>query len=312
MEIPPLKLCGPGSRVDIFNHETLLMTESLASVELEPLEQIHAALVDQIAKDDLKLPLLPHVATEILNLTSDPDAEMVQLAGLIQQDQAIASQVLRIANSAAYAPRSPIVSMQQAVSWLGMKMLGELALTISIESGVFRVQGYEPEITSLWRHALASGLYAKEIARVGRHNVEGAFLGGLLHTIGKPVVLNAVLEIPQTMGLALEWESFFMLLDVHHVQVGASVVEKWKLPPQVKEAILYYRDYTKSPNPSPVAMVTCLADYLASHILKLDSLDEAGLQSLPVVDALNLYPDDMDTLFTHGKTILQSVDAMVV
>ncbi len=288
------------------------MAESHASVDLESVEKIHVALVDRIAKDEFNLPLLPHVAAEVLNLTSDPDADMAKLAALILQDQAIASQVLKISNSAAYAPRSPIVSIQQAVSWLGMKMLGELALTISIENGVFRVQGYEPEITSLWRQALASGLYAKEIARVGRHNVEGAFLGGLLHTIGKPVVLNAVLEIQQTMGLALEWESFSMLLDVHHVQVGASVVEKWKLPPQVKEAILYYRDYTKSPNPSPVAMVTCLADYLASHILKLDSLDEAGLQSLPVVDALNLYPDEMETLHAHGETILQSVDSMVV
>ncbi len=114
------------------------------------------------------------------------------------------------------------------------------------------------------------------------------------------------------MGLALEWKSFSMLLDVHHVQVGASVVEKWKLPPQVREAILYYRDYTQSPSPSLVAMVTCLADHFASHILELDSLDEAGLESLPVVDALNLYPDEMKTLYAHGETILQSVDSMVV
>ncbi|MDA0738144.1 MAG: HDOD domain-containing protein [Nitrospirae bacterium] len=288
------------------------MAEALASVELEQVEHIHAALVDRITKDELKLPLLPQVATEVLNLTSDPDADMAKLATLIQQDQAIAGQVLKIANSAAYAPRSPIVSMQQAVSWLGMKMLGELALTVSIESGVFRVQGYEPEITSLWRHALASGLYAKEIARQGRHNVEGAFLSGLLHTIGKPVVLQAVLEIQQSLGVTLEWNGFSMLLEVHHVPVGASVVEKWKLPPQVKEAILYFRDYTQSPNPSPVAMVTCLADCMASNLLGLNSLDAAELESLPVVEALNLYSDDMDDLQAQGEKILQAVDAMVV
>lgn len=288
------------------------MAEALASVELEQVEHIHAALVDRITKDELKLPLLPQVATEVLNLISDPDADMAKLATLIQQDQAIAGQVLKIANSAAYAPRSPIVSMQQAVSWLGMKMLGELALTVSIESGVFRVQGYEPEITSLWRHALASGLYAKEIARQGRHNVEGAFLSGLLHTIGKPVVLQAVLEIQQSLGVTLEWNGFSMLLEAHHVAVGASVVEKWKLPPQVKEAILYYRDYTQSPNPSPVAMVTCLADCMASNLLGLNSLDAAELESQPVVEALNLYADDMDELQAQEEKILQAVDAMVV
>ncbi len=164
------------------------MAESLTSVDLESVEKIHVTLVDRIAKDELNLPLLPRVATEVVNLISDPDADMAKLATLIEQDQAIASQILKISNSAAFAPRSPIVSMHQAVSWLGMKMLGELALTISIENGVFRVQGYEPEITSLWRQALASGLYAKEIVRVGQHNLEGAFLGGLLPPLGKPVV----------------------------------------------------------------------------------------------------------------------------
>ncbi len=288
------------------------MADSLASVELEPVEHIHAALVDRIAKDELKLPLLPQVATEVLNLTSDPDAEMAKLATLIQQDQAIASQVLKISNSAAYAPRSPIVSMQQAVSWLGMKMLGELALTVSIENGVFRVKGYEPEITSLWRQALASGLYAKEIARQGRNNVEGAFLCGLLHTIGKPVVLQAILEIQRTLNLTLEWDAFSRLLESHHVPVGASVVEKWKLPPQVKEAILYYRDCSESPSLSPVAMVTCLADHLASYLLEVDERDAAALESLPVVEALNLYPDDMEALHEKGETILQAVDAMTV
>jgi len=92
------------------------MAESLASVDLESIEKIHAALIARIANDELHLPLLPHVATKVLNLTSDPDADMAKLAALILQDQAIASQVLKISNSAAYAPRSPIVSIQQAVT----------------------------------------------------------------------------------------------------------------------------------------------------------------------------------------------------
>ncbi len=191
-------------------------------------------------------------------------------------------------------------------------MLGEIALAVSIENGVFRVKGYEPEITSLWRQALASGLYAKEIARLERQNVEGAFLCGLLHTIGKPVVLQAVLEIQQSMNVALEWNSLSMLLEINHVQVGALVVEQWNLPSQVQEAVLYYQDYTQSPNPSPVAMVTCLADCLASHLLGLSTLDEGTFESLPVVEALNLYPDDMEVLLAQGETILQAIDAMVV
>ena len=288
------------------------MANSLASAEVEPVNQIHTALVDRINQDELKLPLLPLVATEVLNLTSDPDADMAKLAALIQQDQAIASQVLKISNSAAYAPRTPIVSMQQAVAWLGMKMLGELALAVSIENGIFQVKGYEPEITTLWRHALASGLYAKEIARLERQNVEDAFLCGLLHTIGKPIVLQAVLDIQLSMDITLKWDSLASLLEIHHGYVGALVAEKWRLPPQVQETILYYRDYSQFSTPRPVVLVTCLADKLASYLLRLDSLGVAELANLPVVEDLNLYPDDMEDLLAKEETILQIVDAMVV
>ena len=59
-----------------------------------------------------------------------------------------------------------------------------------MQSGVFRVPGYEPVLNQLWRHALASGAFAKEIARVRRLNVESAFLCGLLHSVGKPALLQ--------------------------------------------------------------------------------------------------------------------------
>ena len=286
------------------------MSETLTPVQTESLNQIHSALADRINNGELKLPLLPIVATEILNLTSDPDADMAKLAALIQQDQAVASQVLKISNSAAYAPRSPIVSMQQAVSWLGMKMLGELALAVSIANGIFRIKGYDKEITSLWRHALASGLYAKEIARLERQNVEGAFLCGLLHTIGKPIVLGVALELQHSMDVTLEWNSLTVLLEIHHCYVGALVAENWALPSQVQDAIVHYQDYSSLSNPSPVVLATCLADRLASYLLELEALDPAELASLPVVEALNLYPEDMEELFAKGETILQAVDAM--
>ena len=288
------------------------MVETLTPVQKDSINQIHSALADRISKEELKLPLLPLVATEILNLTNDPDADITKLAALIQQDQAVASQVLKISNSAAYAPRSPIVSMQQAVSWLGMKMLGELALAVSIENGIFRIKGYDKEISSLWRHALASGLYAKEIARLERQNVEGAFLCGLLHTIGKPIVLQAALEIQHSMDVTLDWNSLTVLLEIHHCYVGAMVAEKWSLPSQVQDAILHYQDYSSLPNPSPAVLATCLSDRLGSYLLGLEAIDPADLASLPVVEALNLYPEDMEELLAKGEAILQAVDAMIL
>ena len=288
------------------------MSETSASVELEPVEQIRATLLRRIESGQLRLPLLPQVANQVLMLTSDPQADAPRLAALIQQDQALATQILKIANSPAYMPRSPIVSLQQAVTWLGMKLLSDLALTASIQNGVFRVRGYEKQIGELWRHALASGLFAKEIARHSRQNVESAFLSGLLHTIGKPVVLEALIDIQESMSLSLDWDLLNGLLNAHHVQVGARITETWGLPDLVKDAILFYDHYQDSTKSQKVAMITCLADGLAQALLTSQGWDETSLAQMPVIQDLNFYPEDINSIMTHGDVIIQSVDAMCI
>ncbi|MEC4674320.1 MAG: HDOD domain-containing protein [Nitrospirota bacterium] len=288
------------------------MSETSASVELEPVEHIQATLLNRIESGQLRLPLLPQVANQVLMLTSDPDADVTKLAALFQQDQALATQMLKIANSPAYMPRTPIVSLQQAVAWLGMKLLSDLALTVSVQNGVFRVRGYEKQVGELWRHALASGLFAKEIARQCRQNVESAFLSGLLHTIGKPVVLEAIIDIQESMSLSLEWEQIDGLLHTHHAQVGSLVTESWGLPDLIKDAILYYDHYQDSTKSQKVAMITCLADYCALALLTAQGWDEPSLTQLPVIQDLNLYAEDITSLMGHEDMILKSVNAMCV
>ena len=111
---------------------------------------------------------MPRVASKVFTLTNDPDAEVSELSQLIHSDQSIASHVLRIANSATYGGGDQIVSLQQAVARLGMNLLGEIAIAVSIQSDIFKAPGYEAQITQLLRPALASGAYGQEIARKRR------------------------------------------------------------------------------------------------------------------------------------------------
>ena len=138
-------------------------------------------LIERIRKGAIELPLLPQVASRILSMVYDPDAEAAKLAALIHQDQALAAHVIRIANSPAYMTRNPVVSLQHAVSMLGMNLMSELAFSASIKGSAFKVPGWDDEVKRLWQYSLASGAYAKEIARVRRFNVESAYLCGLLH-----------------------------------------------------------------------------------------------------------------------------------
>lgn len=287
---------------------------STIPTQLEESEILRTRITTQLEQETLDLPLLPVVAHQVLQLSGDPNADVNKLSCLIQQDQALAGQILRIANSPAYLPRSPIVSLQQAIAWLGMNMLASLAFSVSVQSGIFTTKGYDKEIQGLWSHALASGLYGKEIARRVRHNVENAFLCGLLHTIGKPVLLHLILTSQENQRISLSWVELEPIIHEFHIMAGAKLAEAWKLPEPVQEAIRLYPDhrYLQATSPTKGAMITCLADHLASYALNSSSLDEEALRALPVIQDLNFYPDDMDALLELHKNIQQSVEAFLV
>ncbi len=282
--------------------------------EQELLEGLRASLQDKLEQEDMDLPLLPQVANQVLTDSGDPNADVGKLSSLIQQDQSLAGQILRIANSPAYLPRSPIVSLQQAIAWLGLNMLSGIAFSISVQSGVFNIKGYESSVKDLWRHALTTGLYGKEIARKMRHNVENAFLCGLLHAIGKPVVLHTLIGMKKSNDAPLPWTVIEQLMQDYHVQMGGSIAQSWKLPEPVREAILLYQDHTYAQATSPTkgAIITCLADHMASFHLHPDSIPEATLRTLPVVQDLNFYPEDMNALLELRDTIHATVECMIL
>ena len=277
-------------------------------------ETLRARLIDLLEQEIIDLPLLPVVANQVLQLSGDANADVNKLSALIQQDQALAGQILRIANSPAYLPRSPIVSLQQAIAWLGMNMLAGLAFSVSVQSGVFSVKGYEKEIRVLWSHALATGLFGKEIARRLRHNVENAFLCGLLHTIGKPTLLHLLLTSQGGEESPPSWTVLDPVIQEYHIAAGTKLAEVWKLPDPVQEAICLYPDHTyhQATSPTKGAIITCLADHLAAHCLGLSSLEEESLRGLQVIQDLNFYPDDMDALLDLREGIQQSVEAFLV
>ncbi len=279
----------------------------------EERETLRSFIADQLEQGNLDLPLLPVVANRVLLLSSDPDADASQLSSLIQQDQALAGQILRIANSPAYAPRTPIVSLQQAITWLGLTMLAGLAFSVSVQSGVFHTTGYEKEVRNLWRHALATGLFGKEIARRIRHNVENAFLCGLLHTIGKPAILHLLAQSPDKSAEPFSWITVESLFEEFHITAGSKLAAVWQLPDPVQETIRYYQDdqYHQAISPTKGAMITCLAHHLASVMLGNSVHDENSLLTLPVVQDLNFYPEDMTALLELRETVRASVECFL-
>src|SRR5882672_9489984 len=187
---------------------------------------IRAAVAERLATGTFDVPMLPQVASQVGMLASSTDADAARLSALIHRDPVLAGHVLRIANSPAYMPRMPIVSLQQAVARLGLQTVAEIAFAASIQGGVFKVPGYEAVLLRLWRHALTSGAFAKEVARARRLNVESAFLCGLLHAVGKPALLQVATDVARSIGVDLDAATLFELLEELHATIGLRIAEQ--------------------------------------------------------------------------------------
>ncbi len=113
------------------------MTNSSAA-EAPDVAALIAQLGEEFAAGKIELPLLPTVATEVLSSSLDEHSDAARLAGLIQQDQSLATHVIRVVNSPAFRGAIEVVALQQAIARLGMERIREIALSASLKSCVFK------------------------------------------------------------------------------------------------------------------------------------------------------------------------------
>ncbi|MEE8305421.1 MAG: HDOD domain-containing protein [Candidatus Tectomicrobia bacterium] len=273
-------------------------------------ESLEAALLERIEGGQVELPVLPDVIWQVMELSASEDADARKLSALIHRDPALASHMLRVANSPAYMSRMPIVSLQQAVSRLGIRQISEIAFAFSLQSRLFEAPGYEQEIRTLWHHSVGTAVYASEIARLLRRNVEGAFLCGLLHDIGKAVIMQLLIDIQNQEALMLVPTALDAIVEVQHNHVGSLLARQWSLPEHVHESILLHHNSSISPDCSELVFVTQLADQLSYHMMTPEHVDAESVSNHPVLEILNLYPDDVANLIEKRDKIQSIVEAM--
>lgn len=213
----------------------------------------------------IAVPPLPWVAATLLHDTHALNPG-VQLLGELASDDALASAVLRICNSPTYQPRTPVVSLQQASSRLGLSALSEIALAAALQSTVFAAPGFENDLRAYWRGALAAGLFAKDLGRsCGVPDLE-TFPCGLLHEIGFPLALQAACawamsqgECPSAVGVRDLVLAASRRLTPH---AGACVVEAWDLEAPLAPAVYSHHPafrVTDSPHSTIAHMATQMA-----------------------------------------------------
>jgi HD-like signal output (HDOD) protein len=252
------------------------------------------------------LPVLPDIASRVMTLANDPDADVTELSVLIHQDQTLAGNVLRMANSASYNTGEAIVSLRQAVMRLGLNILSEIAIALCLHSAGFRTVGYERMRKQIMIHAFLSGGLAKELARRKRRNVESMFLCGLLHSIGRPVVLRLLSDLQKDCRTTVPESEAVALMEEFEQRAAFAVTMEWNLPQVVQVVAASYHEPDAAEIFIEEVKLTALADLLAGFMLSDSPPPDEELMKLPAWVDLNFYPDDIEAILERRAVLKES------
>jgi HD-like signal output (HDOD) protein len=201
-------------------------------------------LVEQyIAGDELPIPTLPTVAVRVVRSGTGNAGDAHLLADIIHTDSALTQYVLKIASSAAKRPSMPITSLQHAIAWLGIDEVANIAFTLALQGKMLHVEGQHRKARRLWRHALASALWARHLSHMLQQETGLCYLCGLLHTIGRAVTLGAIHEVAERAGMQLGGSEYDCLIEHFQRDVGRRVISAWALPPPVPAVVARWDSY---------------------------------------------------------------------
>lgn len=260
----------------------------------------------------VELPVLPKVANDVMLAAQDPLRGSADVARHIERDPALCATVLRSANSAIYGASVEMVSARQAVTRLGMVEVASLAMTAAVRAAVTSSGLFQAELAAWWRESLATGLFAKEIARARRCAVDSAFLCGLFRRVGVPVVLRVLERRRADDGAGVDAEGIAALLDEFAVPAGVLLCDSWKLSAAVRASILH-GDGASGGGDVPPAF----ADHVSTAALAgtlARALAQGTLEGAPapsaLSEALNLYPDELERIAATAPAIASTVENM--
>jgi len=205
-------------------------------------------IINCILKSVEMVPAFPAAIQKVAELLSDEDYAVTNVTNVINRDQAIAANILKISNSAYFGSRRQIKTVHEAVVYLGRQHLIRAVQAAGI-SKIYRKggKGYVLQAKDLWEHAVAVALMSQILCRKiqGRED-QTLYTAALLHDVGKVIMGEYVQEYFQKIICRID-ESKCSFLDaeeefigINHANLGGRIAEHWNFPIELRDAIAYH------------------------------------------------------------------------
>lgn len=271
---------------------------------------------DDVVRNLDDLPSLPAVVMELLNSIDQDDVDISVLAKKVSHDQALTAKTLRLANSSLYGLQVKVTTIQQAITYLGFQTTRNL-ITAAAVTGCF-AEGHCPgfDHKAFWRHSIATAACAKVLARQMRFNQDYAFTAGLLHDIGRLVLVSC---FPNQYSITLAYreehdcyllEAERKVLGVDHVDAGMALAEHWNFSDTMRLAIGGHHD-PEAPGAGFLAAIIHVADAIV-HALDLAQVRDDLVPPVSTVAWTALGLDEEIYLQLFRETELQYEEISMV
>lgn len=219
-----------------------------------------------------RLPSLPTIALEVIDLVQQHDVNIKQIAHTISHDPALSSKILKTVNSTFYGQAHSISTISHALVVLGLNSVKTLALGFSLV-GYLKHPGDDGfDHMVFWKRSLYTAVAARTLAKQqGIAQQEEVFLGALFQDLGQLAMtqtlgneyLDVIAHASHDRAKMIEAER--AAFDTDHAEIGGALADHWHLPPLLVEPIRHHENPEGGPEEilpliRCVALGNCVAD----------------------------------------------------
>jgi len=268
------------------------------------------------------LPAMPNVVIKIMRMTSKGEATSTkELSGIIAQDPNFSARILKMANSAYYGLPRSVSTLSDAVLMLGNHSIRNIAMLAATKDTLRqKVDGYELRPGELWRHSLMCALASQLLAeQTFYHDKEVAFVGGLLHDVGKLVLGPYIHERLPSIRKRIDSEgcSFVeaerAVLGFDHAEIGGRIALHWNLPSVLVSAISLHHNPVQKECVSPLVALVYLGNLICFSITDSNAIGSFSSEiNKQCMEVLHLKEKHLSTVILNLQEQMEKVPLLSV
>ena len=255
-------------------------------------------LSGKLAERIKNLPPLPATVAAVIEVTSNPDSSAKELMQAILPDPIMCSTLLKVANSAFFGQSRQVATLEKAIVVLGFDEIRNIILSKAIfTSFASLARTRNTQIPTFWKHSFLCGLTSKIIAEDTGYLPSELFIAGLLHDIGKLILLMAFPEDCQLLTPVDQANLFHKPVHekerygISHDFAGHLLLRRWMLPEQLLMAAGYHHAPEEAPEHKEHALIVQLADLLS--LLYLSNQNYRPQEVAELIPDICAYPQEL-------------------